>query len=89
MTENLATFIVWAASAYVGAGLIFVGPFVVRGVQRVDPVARGAMWGFRVVIAPGVVLLWPLLAVRWISGSVHPPRELTAHRRRAVARRPA
>lgn len=89
MTESLATIVVWTAAAYVGGGLVFVVPFVVRGVQRVDPVARQATWGFRAVIAPGVVLLWPLLAVRWLSGSVHPPRELNAHRRRAAARRSA
>ena len=89
VSEILAALVAGTVAAYVGGGLVFVLPFVLRGVQRVDPAAREATWGFRVVIVPGVVLLWPLLAARWLSGSIHPPAELNAHRRRAVARRPA
>lgn len=77
------------AAAYVGSGLLFALAFVVAGVGRVDPAARGAGWGFRVLIVPGCVIFWPLLAVRWAAGSRRPPTELTAHRRRAVRRRPA
>jgi hypothetical protein len=89
VSESLAALVAGTVAAYVGAGLTFALPFVLRGVQRVDPAARQATWGFRVVIVPGVVLLWPLLAARWFSGSVHPPRELNAHRRRAVTPRPS
>ena len=85
----MASALLQVAAAYVGTGLLFALAFVSSGVQRVDPSARGAGWGFRLLILPGTVLFWPLLAVRWASGSMHPPRELNAHRRRAVARRPA
>jgi hypothetical protein len=88
VSEELARRVVTAASWYLAAGLVFAGPFVFRGVNRIDPAARGGTWGFRVVIAPGVVLLWPLLAARWARGSVHPPRELNAHRRAAMRARP-
>jgi hypothetical protein len=83
VTEALAHIVVWMAGTYLGAGTAFAAAFVTAGVQRIDPVARDGTWGFRVVIVPGVVLLWPLLARRWAAGSVHPPRESTAHRRRA------
>lgn len=84
VTEALASFVVTAAAVYLGCGLAFAAPFVLRGVNQVDPVARDGTWGFRAAILPGVALLWPLLAFRWARGSVHPPRELNAHRRLAA-----
>ena len=40
-------------------------------------------WGFKVMISPGVVALWPLLLRRWRSGATEPPPECNAHRERA------
>lgn len=54
-----------AAGLYLAAGLLFATAFVSSGVQRVDPAARGAGLGFRLLIFPGVVALWPWLAIRW------------------------
>ena len=51
------------------AGALFAVPFLLRGVNQIDPVAREGTWGFRMIIAPGVVVLWPLLALRWLRGS--------------------
>jgi hypothetical protein len=68
---------------YLALGAAFAVPFIAIGVQRVDPAAADASWGFRLVILPGTVLLWPLLLCRWASGSVAPPVEINAHRRRA------
>jgi hypothetical protein len=69
---------------YVAAGVLFAVPFVLRGVNRIDPVARDGTWGFRLIVAPGVVALWPLLALRWLRGT-QPPEERNAHR--AAAKR--
>jgi hypothetical protein len=88
VSEGIASALLQVAAAYVGTGLLFALAFVTGGVQRVDRSARGAGWGFRVLIVPGTVIFWPLLAVRWAVGSTHPPRELNAHRRRAATRRP-
>lgn len=67
MNPLLAQGLVAAAAVYGLLGLLFAVPFVWRGVDRVDSGARGAGWGFRVVIAPGVILLWPLLFKRWLA----------------------
>ncbi len=67
--------------AYLCAGLIFAVPFVVVGAARLVPAARGATWGFRLVVFPGVVALWPWLAWRWSRGGV--ASERNAHRDRA------
>ena len=71
--------IVRLVELYLIAGLLFSVPFVIRGVGRIDPVARTGSWGFRLIVLPGVVALWPLLLRRWITGA-QPPSERNAHR---------
>jgi hypothetical protein len=46
--------------------VVFAAAFVIRGVQRVDPAAKGAPLGFRLLILPGCAALWPLLLGRWM-----------------------
>jgi hypothetical protein len=65
---------------YAGAGLAFAVPFVLRGVERIDSQARGAGWGFRLILLPGVVAFWPVLLRRWIAGNPEPPEERNPHR---------
>jgi hypothetical protein len=78
-----ATWLVRLAAAYLLAGLFFAAAFVLRGAQRVDPLAEKASWGFRVVIFPGAVAFWPLLLRRWAWGAAPPPEERSPHRRSA------
>lgn len=53
---------------YVAAGLLFGVCFVIWGIEKADPAARGAGAGFRCIVLPGVAALWPLLLVRWLRG---------------------
>lgn len=85
MSEVVAKVLVAAAAVYLGAGLAFAVPFVVRGAARIDPAARAATWGFKLAILPGAAAFWPLLARRWRRGTP-PPEECNAHRN--AARRP-
>lgn len=75
----VAQLIVWAATAYLGLGLLFGAVFVIAGAGRLDPHAKAGTWGFRILILPGSVLLWPLLASRWLFGGGQPV-ERNAHR---------
>ena len=84
MTHPLATLLVALLTTYLGIGVAFAVPFVATGVDRIDPMARGAGWGFRLLIAPGAALFWPLLLVRWAAGSMAPPTETNPHRRLAT-----
>jgi hypothetical protein len=52
--------------AYIFCGLAVGVPFVLRGVDRVDEAARGASIGFRLLILPGTVALWPWMVTRWM-----------------------
>jgi hypothetical protein len=68
------------SGVYLLCGLIFAIPFVLVGVGKIDPAAAYGTWGFRLLIIPGSVLLWPLLAWRWLRGVHEPPDERNAHR---------
>jgi hypothetical protein len=68
---------------YLACGFLFAIPFVVRGVKRIDPHAKHGSWGFRLLIIPGTMAIWPLLLLRWLKGISEPPEEVTAHRRTA------
>ena len=85
MTEQLAGLIVGVAGIYALIGFVFAIPFVLRGAGKIDPNAIEGSWGFRVLIFPGTVALWPLLALRWARTSGAPPEENNTHR--AAARR--
>lgn len=83
--EAAVRLFVAALETYFGAGAVFAAVFLGFGVDRVDPTAKHASIAFRVVIAPGVALLWPMLLRRWISGA--PARvERNPHREAAGAR---
>lgn len=76
----LAQVLVNIAGIYLAMGLAFAVAFVIWGAGRVDPAAREATLGFRLIIIPGVILLWPVLAQRWQRGAKEPPVERNAHR---------
>lgn len=57
--------ILLALAAHLGAGVVFGAVFLARGIGRVDPAARGSPWGFRLLMLPGVAVLWPVVAVKW------------------------
>ena len=80
MIETLATIFAWVLQVYLAIGLIAATALLVRGLGRLDPAADGASLGFRAIVFPGLVALWPLLVRRWLSGTSAPHRESNAHR---------
>lgn len=69
----LASWVVRLVLAYFLIGVLFAVPFAFRWVQRLDPVAAHGTVGFRLLILPGAVLLWPHLARRLLQGGGDPP----------------
>jgi hypothetical protein len=65
---------------YLLCGLVFAIPFVLVGAGKIDPHATHGSWGFKVLIIPGTMFLWPLLARRWLKGIHEPPEENNPHR---------
>src|SRR4051794_36824264 len=52
-------------AVYIFCGAIFSVIFHIRALGRIDPAVAGAGWVFRVLITPGIIALWPLLALKW------------------------
>ncbi len=67
-----ATSVLIVCAVYVGCGVVFAIPFAAVGVSTIDAAARNASIGFRLLIFPGAVALWPLLAARWARAERHP-----------------
>jgi hypothetical protein len=61
---NLAFAIILMSELYAVAGVAVALVFLTIGVGRVDPAATHA-YAFRLLILPGVVLLWPMVLRRW------------------------
>ncbi len=59
-----ATAIRLVAQGYAAVGFLTALAFLAFGLARLDPGARGA-YGFRPLLLPGLLLLWPLVLVRW------------------------
>lgn len=67
---------------YFGLGALFALAFVLKGVNVIDPAAHTSTIGFRMLIFPGAMALWPVLLKRWLLRS-NPPAENNPHRRAA------
>jgi hypothetical protein len=48
-------------------GALFVIPFLMKGLTKVDEGAHGGSIGFKIIIIPGVIVFWPMLLRRWIK----------------------
>jgi hypothetical protein len=65
MLRSLVILMLDLLALYAVLGVLFAIVFHVRGLAVMDGAARGAGVGFRLLITPGVIGLWPLLAWRW------------------------
>ncbi|MEL6336064.1 MAG: hypothetical protein AAFQ88_05380 [Pseudomonadota bacterium] len=61
-----ATTLLQLGEAYLWLGGVFAVTFLLLGLDRVEPNARGA-YAFRALIVPGLILIWPLAAWRWAA----------------------
>lgn len=62
----MATIIIDAVLVYAVIGAALALAFLLWGIDRIDPAANGS-YAFRPLLLPGLVLLWPLVAARWIA----------------------
>lgn len=77
--ESIAHLIVSTVQGYLLLGLLFAVPFVLFLAKRTDHSAKGSSWGFRIIVIPGVTLLWPVLLKRLLKRQTTPV-ECNAHR---------
>ncbi|MFA8436341.1 MAG: hypothetical protein ACEPOZ_17660 [Marinifilaceae bacterium] len=58
---------------YLFLGLVFLIYFYTKGLSRLDKATEGTSTAFKLLIAPGTLLLWPLLLLKIIKTSKHEP----------------
>jgi len=61
MIEMISTLLVALVGIYVLIGILVALPFILRGAGRLEPAAVPGSAGFRILILPGAIALWPLL----------------------------
>ena len=49
------------------AGVVIAVAFLAFGVTRVLPTPASVTLGARIVLFPGVVVLWPYVLIRWLK----------------------
>lgn len=77
---TIAAAVIVIIKAYLLTGMAVAVPFLIFGIGRLDPSARGA-YAFRALVLPGIVLLWPLVVLRWSGAwTQHPDGDLAAQR---------
>ncbi|HRI24708.1 MAG TPA: hypothetical protein PLZ45_08515 [Ferruginibacter sp.] len=52
---------------YLAMGIVFAIAFLLKGIEKTDPAAHGSGPGFRLIIFPGTVALWPVLLQKWMN----------------------
>ncbi len=62
----VAQLIVVFGQAWLATGAVVGMAFLLFGIERLDPAARGA-YGFRPLLLPGLALLWPYVLLRWAA----------------------
>jgi hypothetical protein len=67
-----AVLIVTLVKIYATIGAVVAAIFLCFGIDRVDDGAHGA-YAFRPLLAPGMIVLWPLALWRWPALERHRP----------------
>ena len=57
--------ILFCVGAYAAAGVLCLVPFHRSLLPNLDESANGATWGFRILVSPGLVGLWPVMVWKW------------------------
>ena len=80
MSVLLAKILTALLYTYLVVGMLVAAWMHAGGLRRVDTTAAKGTMGFRILITPGLVLLWPLILKRAIRAVGHPPVEHGPHR---------
>jgi hypothetical protein len=67
MTIGLASLILTVLGVYMAVGLIFGVAFIILGASKIDTASIKMPIRVRLLILPGVMLLWPLMMAKWIT----------------------
>jgi len=54
---------------YLLCGFVFALVFIISGVEKIDDAAIGSSFGFKMIIIPGAMILWPVLWRKWLQAN--------------------
>lgn len=63
--EAIANLILILAGIYLFAGLCFYLAFIFKWAGQLDENTIGSSLGFKLLILPGIVFLWPFILGKW------------------------
>jgi hypothetical protein len=55
------------AAIYLVLGVLFVIPFLMKGLNKIDEGAHGSTIGFKIIIIPALIVFWPVLLSKWMK----------------------
>jgi hypothetical protein len=64
---TIVTIILYIVAIYLALGFLFLIPFIIKGVNKIDEGTHGSSIGFRIIIMPGVIVFWIVLLNKWIK----------------------
>jgi len=56
---------------YLLGGVLFVIPFLMKGLNKIDEGANGSTIGFKIIVIPGVIVFWPVLLSKWMKSNLN------------------
>lgn len=62
--ETFISILLSLVAVYLVMGLVFSLYFSFSGVKKIDGLAKNSSFGFKLIIIPGSILLWPLLVIK-------------------------
>ncbi|NOT42216.1 MAG: hypothetical protein HOP13_17205 [Alphaproteobacteria bacterium] len=68
MPVEWAQSVVNAVGVYFAIGVAFAFVFLGFGLRRLDPIAAAGPLRFKLLIAPGLAVLWPIMIMLWARG---------------------
>ncbi len=63
----MVEFVLIVVLIYLLLGVLFVIPFLTKGMTKVDETAHGGTIGFKIIIIPGAIVFWPFLLKKWMK----------------------
>jgi len=69
MPVDVAKMILSAVGLYFAGGVVFALAFLAFGLRRVDSLAADGSAGFKILILPGLVGLWPIVLLLWLRAA--------------------
>ncbi len=65
--ETVINILLYLLSGYLSLGVLFACYFVISGAPKIDPLLKNSTHSIRILLLPGVILMWIFLVVKIIQ----------------------